>query len=179
MSVWLCFCEQMQDFHRVTLQRYRGNKSLCAECVSPCISAHLFVSVVWMWACRVGSYWCWWGGGSPSWAVIISGVGCQRAIMTAWLCGCWRGAITLKSLVWQAFGVCARVCIVCAGVRVWLWKHCLIIYPSVHTWVYFSVCQPEEGERGRAAASVNVRNRNKPPNTFVHGDSVENRKSRG
>lgn len=119
------------------------------------------------------------GGGSPSRAVIISRVGCQRA---AWLCGCWRGAITLKSLVWQAFGLsvclcflCVRVCIVYAGAHVWARTHRRLhlwvsdyTYPSVHTWACFSVCQPVDGGGwdGGEAASVNVRNRNKPTKQF-------------
>lgn len=105
---------------------------------------------------------------SPSWTVIISRFGCQRAVMTAWLCGCWRGAITLKSLVWQAFGVCVCVC-------VHLWVSDFYIqcyYTSVG--LFLSLSAGGVGGWGVDwASSVNVRNRNKAPGLKTESSSRE------
>lgn len=119
----LCLvCWQLQDSQcchvlSVPLQQYLGSKPFCAVLLSVCLYFCSFVSLALMWAYSVGEL----GGGSPSWTVIISKVGCQRAAMTARLCGCWRGAITLKSLVWQTFGVCLCRCYISACVCVWLY----------------------------------------------------------
>lgn len=134
--------------------------------VIPCVSVHHSASVVWTWAYGVGKA----GRGSPSWAVIISRAECQRALMTAWLCGCWRGAIRLKSLVWQALGPCR--CLyngVCASVWVCV---CAPVcdYTSECAYVGLSLSlSASRGEGLRGAASVNIRNRNKPPNSCRQG----------
>ncbi len=68
--------------------------------------------------------------------------------------------------------VCVCVCVVCAGVCVLVCAPVsLIIYPNVCVGLFLSL-----SGSGGGPASVNVRNRNKPPNAFIHADRAESRK---
>ena len=116
--------------------------SVLFEHVGPCVSVHLFVCREEVGVqCGYGEGRSWVvvvrGGGSPSWAVIIFGVWCQRVVMTARLCGCSSGAISLKLWVWQ---VCVCLSIVCTGVCVCVCSCCGHTCASVSVWLYIWVC---------------------------------------
>lgn len=142
MSVWMCFlvcfyfCGQkiLNVCHSSSIKAISPSVLLCWVCGSLYFRSSLCgcggdVGV----QCGCRGRWCCWGGGLPPELSLSPGLGVRGAVMTASLCGRWRGPISLKSLVWQASGLCVR-----AGVRV-----CAL---SVDTpacapvWLYIRVC---------------------------------------